>query len=316
VFTLHSLQTHLRKCSLQTTWLRQRPHDEVITGKTRTRYRTNRLSSQYRKFNSLPGTIRTQESADLNEDCAGEEARKSWDYFICDKVVYSLDPFEIALNALMGIAKDYLEGNVWIEFYMTFQLGLKAQRNDHYSGIIEAGHSKDIRRKTKIDHGAVNGNPSMFVDVAHLVENQKKMTLDGFAIPSAVRLKRFDDCRCRCGYAQGLSFQSRKITFLKDGELSILGVGTGQFGEAPHKLVKGGPQVVKDISNYKRNPVGSVRNPDTYETSFISKIIFDDKLAGCRFPEHLEFLPQSLKVLFGPGGFQIGVSQSDVVSHI
>src|ERR1700722_1656751 len=54
-----------------------------------------------------------------------EEARKSWDHAVSDKIVYLLNPREVArqIKSRVGrkIAKNYLNGDAWIEAHLTFK---------------------------------------------------------------------------------------------------------------------------------------------------------------------------------------------------
>ncbi|HEV2399630.1 MAG TPA: hypothetical protein VGS27_21980 [Candidatus Sulfotelmatobacter sp.] len=245
-----------------------------------------------------------------------EESRKTWDHFISDKVVYSFDSLEVALNSEMGIAKDYLKGHLWIELHMTFQFGLVAEGNVHYAVILEVYKTSEASRQRKIHLDTVRGNPHVLVDDAHLVETPQGVASDSFDIPSVVRLKQFNDGRCLCGYTGGLPLESGHIPFLKNRKLSVLGVGAGKFCEAPHKLVQGGAEIVENISSDKRNSVGSVSDLNGNPTPLIFNIILGDKLTRFRFVEGVQFLPQSVKVLFRPSCLQIGIGQTDAASHV
>ena len=74
--------------------------------------------------------------------CLLEEARKSWDHTISNKVVYSLDPIEVTTNPLAHVAKDYVDGNVWIECHLSFE----AQWHAHYVVILEFDKRLDALR--------------------------------------------------------------------------------------------------------------------------------------------------------------------------
>ena len=43
-----------------------------------------------------------------------EEARKSWDHVVCNEIVHLLQVPEQTSDTLVGVAKDYVDGNLWI----------------------------------------------------------------------------------------------------------------------------------------------------------------------------------------------------------
>lgn len=238
-----------------------------------------------------------------------KEARKSWDHIFSDKVVYSLDPLQVALNSKVGVTKDYLKGHIWIECHITFQAGFHAERYAHYTAILEACNLQNTRRQTEIKNCTVARNPHVLVDVAHFVKTPKEMALDGCGIPSVIRLKRFDNCHCLCGYTLSSSRNQLSVDFLKNRELRVPGVRAGQFCKAPDKLIERRPEVVKGVPRDKGNPVGSVLDLDSNAAPLIFRIILGAKLTGFRFAENIQLLPQSVKVFLRPGSLKIGVSQ-------
>lgn len=239
-----------------------------------------------------------------------EESRKLWDHAVSDKLVYDLNPFQVTLNSPIGIAKDYLQGHVWIEVHMTFQDSLEGEGDCHYAATIEACSFHDVPRQFEVDNSTVHRDSHVLVDVAHLVEAPKKMALDGRGIPSTVRLKRLDDRHCICGYTKGLIPKPGCIGLLKNRELGVLGIGLTQFCETPDKLVQRCPQTVENLSGNERNPIRSIRDLDSNAAQLIFEIVLGVESAGLRFVENTQFLPQSVKMFLRPGGLQIGVSQA------
>jgi hypothetical protein len=238
-----------------------------------------------------------------------EEARKSWDHVVSDKIVYSVDPFQVALDSQVGIAKDYLKGSVWVEVHVTFQVGFKAKRDVHHT-ILPARKSKNAFRHLKINGRTVHRNSHMLVDDAHLVQTPQEMALHGLGIPSRIWLKRFDDGRCLCEHAASLRSKHFVILLSKNRELRVSGIRPRQLCQAPYKLIQSRPEVVKNISNDERNSIGGISYLDGDSTPLIFRIVLGAKLARFGFEEDAQFLPQSIKMFFRPGCLQVRVSQT------
>lgn len=95
------------------------------------------------------------------------EARESWEHVVSDKFVYSLNSSDITFDSLVGIAKDYIEGRLWIELHLISHV----QRETHYAIIVECDQRARNRiGQFKINNTSVDGNPSMLVDVTKFVE--------------------------------------------------------------------------------------------------------------------------------------------------
>jgi hypothetical protein len=238
-----------------------------------------------------------------------EESRKSWNYLVSDKVVYFLESFRFTLNSPEGIAKDYLQRNIWIECHVTFQFRLQTQREAHYIVILEACEPHNTGRKLKRDSRTVDRDSHMVIDVAEFIETPKKVALRGF--PTVVRLKRLNDAHCLCGYAPSRLSHAFIVPLFQDGELSMLGIGQSQLCKAPYKLVQRRSKIIKYIAHDKRNRVRNVLNPNSDAAALIFSIVIDDQRARLQFAESLQFLPQDFKVFVRPGGLKIGISQSN-----
>src|ERR1700687_1096814 len=125
-----------------------------------------------------------------------EEARKSWDYAISDKIVYGSEclypNLETTARAVDWLPK-YDLGHYWIELQIVF-LG---QRNGYFCCIVEIapgpfGDSGD----TELQIGGVYRENHVLVGNAEFIENPEGMILESRA--SVIRLKRFDH-GCGCG---------------------------------------------------------------------------------------------------------------------
>jgi hypothetical protein len=237
-----------------------------------------------------------------------EESRKSWDHAVSNKLIYSLDPIEVALNSIMGVAKDNLEGHVWIELHMTFQCGFEAQRDVHYAAFIESGYRHDAGRKSKIDNCSMNGNSPVLVNYAHLVETPQKVHSGGINIPSVVRLKRFDNGHCICGYSQSLPVKSLHIDLLKNWELSVFGIALAQCGQTPNELLQRSSEAVENLTDDKRNLVGNIGDLNTDMASLMFRVISASEFARIRLSEQAQLVPQSFQMFLRPRALQKGIS--------
>lgn len=238
-----------------------------------------------------------------------KESRESWDEVVSNELVYSFDPVQIAVNPLVKIAKDYAEGNVWVELHLTFH----GKGNVHYAAIVEADKRHDLCGKLKIDRGSMSGDSSVFVNDAQIVETPQQMISDALAIPSVVRLKRINNGNCLCGYTSSLFPESPKavgVGFFQNRELSTFGVFDGQPCEMPDQLIQRGSKTIQQVTHNEGNGIRGLVDFDPDIIPSLFRIYFFDKLVRLGFVETFQFLPQSLKVFLRPTCLEIGVSQT------
>jgi len=235
-----------------------------------------------------------------------EEARKSWDHTISDEIVYGLDSGKVALDSPISIAKDYLEGNIWIECHMTFNGRFQGEGDIHYAAILKACETDDALRQGELKNRTVHRDSHVFVNVAHLIETPEEMA---FRFPSVIWLKRFDNRQCLCGYPGSSSLESLRVGSFENRELRISGISSLELCETPYKLVQRRPEAVKNVSDNERDSVGRVFVLDANATPLVFNIILGVETARLVFVKSVQTLPQILKVFFRPRCLQIGVSQ-------
>lgn len=133
-----------------------------------------------------------------------EEARKSWDHGISDKVIYLLQPVKSAHNPLMGIAKSYINGSSWIDSHLTFEI--EGNTHDACLLIMDNEVSECGREigEVKIRNRAIGGNSAMLVNNAEQIQSSQQMAADCCRVLSSVWLKRFDDINCICRYVSSI----------------------------------------------------------------------------------------------------------------
>jgi hypothetical protein len=237
-----------------------------------------------------------------------KEAEKTWQHFVSDKLVYLLQSDKIALDSLMGIAKDYIEGNAWIEAHVTFEVN---GRTNHACVIVVSAKGDEFLRKVgkpKAGDVLIDRNPSVFINVAERVEPPQEIVFDGeFGIRSDVWLKRLNDFDCFCGYSPREVFDLGIIGGVENRELRTPGVVLGDVCKTPDKLIQRRPDAIQEIANDEGKLLGDVLNFDTNNVPLSFKIILTGKTYRIGFHKSSDAFPQVLKVFFRPSGFQIGI---------
>ena len=241
-----------------------------------------------------------------------EESRKSWDHAVSDELVYCVEPSEITADPFREIAENYRDGSGWIEVHLTF-IG---ERNTHYAAAIESltGKTRDRSRQNILQHesAAVSRNAAMFIDVAESVQPPQEMAPNGRFIPSQVRLKRFDDSHCICGYPGSLMLKPApgQMFDLDDRKLGMLRIWGADFSEVPDRLIQGRPKAVEEISHNQRDQIRNLRHLEPNHISSMFQIIFAREGIRIAFGESLQFGLKGCKVYMRPGCFQIGIGKT------
>ena len=247
-----------------------------------------------------------------------EEARKSWNHIVCDKIVYSIDPVNVALDTGTHVAKDYLVGNNWIECHLTFE----AKGHSHYVALLKFDKGRDTCRdvrKSESDSTTVNRNPSVLINVTDSVQLPEKTAPDRGGIRSVAWLKRLDNGPCISGDPVSLLTEpipTLPVPRIENRELGALGIGSGEFGERENQLIQRGSEAAKQVPDDKGDTVRDFVHLNSYSIEAMLDIILRKEGVGLRFVEDIDFAPQSVKVLLGPGRLQIGINQTgrDVLS--
>jgi len=188
-----------------------------------------------------------------------DEARKSWDYFISDEIVYQAevrDPEGVGRQE--GYVKDYIEGRLWFE---VVALGLKNEVLQ-LVWLVEAYPGELVVAAEPKPHEPVNWrNNAMLVFVRQLAEDAEKFQFR--PLRSVVWLKTFNH-GLRSGGQKADSFSGksakdglfvwryiqgeRDSPFLLDGQDDAL-VDSVLSGKCPSDVVERSPEVAKDVSD-------------------------------------------------------------------
>lgn len=179
-----------------------------------------------------------------------------------------------------------------------------------YEFDVRCKRSREIR-KLKNRFVSMNWNAPVLVDNAHFIKPPEKIALGGCNIPSVIRLKRFDDAHCVCGYSVSISSKSAPalaVVNVKNRKISVLGIGERQSGQGPDQLIKCRPDAVQKVTQNERDYRRSAPDFDVKQIASILQITFGPDGVGFRFPEFPKFIPEVIKVFLRPGGLQFGIS--------
>jgi hypothetical protein len=241
-----------------------------------------------------------------------EEARKSWDYVVCDKLVHVLNVPEVASDFLIRIAENYLKiWHSWIECRLTFE----REWNLQYLVIIEAAVNESRRNRVPKYNSrrTVNCDAGMFVDITEQVQTPKMMTLHHVCIPTVVRLKRIDDRDSGGGNPSCLPSKSLlclDVPRIENRKLSHRRIRHGQLRERPNKMVEGCSQVIEKIPGDKMDVVRSWDNLNPNDMHLIYNIVLTQESAGFRFVENSKLIPEVFQMFLRPFCLEKGVGQT------
>jgi len=188
-----------------------------------------------------------------------DEARKSWDYFISDEIVYQAevgDPEGVGRQE--GYVKDYIEGRLWFE---VVALGV-GNEEPELVWLVEAYPRELVVAAEPNPHEPVNwGDNAMLVFVRQLAEDSEKFEFR--PIRSVVWLKPFN-------IAMRLRRQKAEIVGDKSAKGGILGfhyaqgevntpllplvqddtlVGSVLHGKGPSDVVERSSEITEDVAD-------------------------------------------------------------------
>jgi hypothetical protein len=236
-----------------------------------------------------------------------EEARKSWDYFITDKLIYAKQLIDSEDNPFLFISEVNLYREPWIEGHFVFGGKWKS----HYVFIAEGipGRDWNAVRDGQIN---MNGMPSqipVLVDVPQLIEPPEMATLVG--IPVMVRLKRLHDGDCEVGDLKGAPSNPdlcvERILFADwEARFPRRLIGS-ERSQLPCHVIEGGSQTGDEIASDQRNDgVGKIyRRSDNPLIPF--NVVCGREMMGIRCPVFADLNIERVKVFLRPTHFTIGL---------
>jgi hypothetical protein len=206
-----------------------------------------------------------------------EEARKSWDHVVSDKVVYLAEPIQRDLE-IVGFTKKYLNRDLWVEVHLT--LPDEGERERHFQVICEAVDPVSayglpvLDTESKVKHIRQRWNGSMFVEIPELIQLPEQIISKN--IFSEVRLKRIQNS-CHCGWVQSAPIVvCPRIS--ENGEantpLLVLGEGSArvEMSQSPCELIERRPQATNEIAEQHRDYFRSGSNVDLDDVESMVKI--------------------------------------------
>ena len=220
-----------------------------------------------------------------------EEARKSWDHFVSDKVVHVMNAGRIQTQPGQEIAKRYLKGALWLEVHVLFH-GKRNANDMAIIGIIETqATDKALRKfgKVRCERSAVNGKMPMLVGLENRIQLPEQSV--PICVSSIVRLKRFDNLdRLRVDMLKGISEVLPVLVrpFVNNRKLGLLrreSRSTQAFEcESPCNVIKGRSQAIRGVSNDCRDaPVGIGKDEFERMESILNIILTNDSaLVTCK----------------------------------
>lgn len=242
-----------------------------------------------------------------------EESRKFWDYFVSDEVVYFGKIIEGNLEGSHIFAKNYLEGNSWIEIHWT-EPSVK-QGESHYNAVLELAHESipPIYREPNIERVGIGRDGSMFIERPEFIQLPKQIIPVG--CPSAIRLKLVE-FNCHCGWKQTEPVSVGGIIGLKNREsnVSLLSVGKNSLGiemrQAPSQVVERRPKAADEIPQGHRNDFRSIVHSDSPNFLNSFKICFGCDGIGWRIAEAFHRSLKSIEVKLRPTGLNFHIDKN------
>ena len=249
----------------------------------------------------------------LGSWAAREEARKFWDYRVCDECVYFAKSLDVNGEGPHIFAEKYVRNDLW--FHIRWAQVETGQAGDHRNeALIEVIHvDETLRVPAKLNGpvSAVDRDSSMLVEVPQFVELPEFMRVYG--IRSVVRLKRIQramDAEIEQGPFLPVSvvgLTDWKHDFVSDLFTSRNSAGK-KVDQVPSQLVERSAKVVNEISDSESDFfVGRARRGD-YETVLRAiRIIFFADGVRVAFDPISKLLLSRLEVKVSPSGFHIDV---------
>src|SRR5580700_6050 len=247
-----------------------------------------------------------------------EEARKSWDYVISDKIIYLGEPLQRHLEVSHVLAEKYLNGDVWFEIHWT--LVKRDQREMHFNCICEVVQVSlpSMKREVEIKRSAGNGNRPMFVHVPEFVELPEGVIPIGAT--TAVRLKQIEFA-CHCGWEKAKEFSAPVVVDLEDGELNapLLCLSEGSDGrkmsQGPSELIERGTQAANKVPNKHGDEFWSNFVLDPHDVDGLLEIVVVGDGMRIRVNPILHDYLKRIEVKLRPAGFHVYIDESRVNGH-
>lgn len=243
-----------------------------------------------------------------------EEARKSWDHIISDKVVYLSETGKRNLERC--ISEKYLDGDAWFEVHATCHS--QSEREFHFEIVTEfAGGSNEsvpvINCESDFKRVGTDGNRAMFVHRPEFIQLPQGIIAEG--IPSEIRLKRVDHI-CHCGWKQTSSVLVGGVPCLEDREMDLALFSAGECSngppavcQCPSELIQGRAKVTDEVTEQHGNEFRRWSSVNPNDVEAILKLQLLGNGIGFRGPLP-HFGVKRLKVFVRPAGLHFYIDEA------
>lgn len=237
-----------------------------------------------------------------------EEARKSWDYIVSDKVVYFFEPLEANFERAPIFSKRYLHGDVWLEVHWTQPS--PEQGELHFESILEVTQEilPSPHRKANIQGTGGNGDGSMLIQGPEFMQLPKGVIPVG--IPSVVRLKRVN-VSCHCGWEQTEPIPVIRIiqSSHRKGDIALLSVREDalrvKMGQSPRQLVERRAETADEVPEEHSERFWGGLHPDSPDFEYPFEICFTGNGVGWKINPLVELDCKGFEMRLRPAGFHI-----------
>jgi hypothetical protein len=250
-----------------------------------------------------------------------EEACESWEYAFIDEFPYLCESSDLLGDSRFVAAEHYRKGVgiIIVEFV------LKCERSAHYKPVVRSidGHNASCKlfackvRKMQDCRASISRNPSVLVEVTHLIEPPQRVRFIG--CPSMIWLKKFD-------FADGFFRNSGETTvegsqFIPSQNWAIDNRECGalwnsaQSGQAPHQLVKRGTHVIDRVACNQANMSRNIEELKAKDVASIFKVVLTANCIGIRGELGYGSV-ESIKVICRPNEFGVRIFHSGHAASI
>jgi hypothetical protein len=234
-----------------------------------------------------------------------EEARKSWDYFVCNEIVYRAEVGAGNLKRPQVFTEKYLHGDMWLDLHFTYPCG--KQGDGHLEAICEVANEvlPSPQRKMDIERTGVDGNGAMLVECPQFIQLPKGVLPK--SVSSVVWLKAINGA-CHCGWKQLESIPVGGIIDLENKKtyLSLFPLRENsravKMGETPRELIQRGPKIANEVAEQHGDGFRSIPHPHTPDFYCPIKICFVDNGIGWKVKPSVNFNLKSVEVFLRPTG--------------
>jgi hypothetical protein len=238
-----------------------------------------------------------------------EEARKSWQNFISNEIVYLPQSNARDFELSHEFAKQYAHRNRWLEVHATFEE--QFQRDIHFKSIIEVANVEVampvVEREMDVEAIPIHRDGPVFVHNPEFVQLPEGIIPEG--ISSVIWLKAVDDI-CHCTWKQLEPVRVIAVAGASRGETNPLFFPLSEnpsfveMGQLPSQLIEGRPETTDKISEVHGNAFGHFRKFEPKYMPLFLKICLLGNDAVVRIIKPLiQFRLKRIEVFLRPTGF-------------